>query len=98
VASELGVSLRTLQAALQRYRGSTLVAMQRRIALHRASEQLRLTELPIRDIAATAGFPDAASFSHAFKREFGVSPSMHRRRGLAGSAAPAAGELADASD
>jgi AraC-like DNA-binding protein len=98
LASELGVSLRTLQAALQRYRGSTLVAMQRRIALQRASEQLRLTELPIRDIAATAGFPDAASFSHAFRREFGVSPSMHRRRGLAGSAAPAAGELADASD
>jgi AraC-like DNA-binding protein len=98
LASELGVSLRTLQAALQRYRGSTLVAMQRRIALQRASEQLRLTELPIHQIAATAGFPDGAAFSHAFKREFGVSPSMHRRRGLAGPAAPAAGALADASD
>lgn len=96
LASELAVSLRTLQAALQRYRGSSLVAMQRRIALQRASEQLRLTSLPIQDIAATAGFPDGAAFSHAFKREFGVSPSLHRRR-MGGAAASPAGDTADAS-
>lgn len=80
IAAELGVSLRTLQSAVQRYRGTTLGGLQRGITLQRASDRLRHTDQPIHLIAAELGFSDPASFSHAFRREFGVSPSVHRRQ------------------
>jgi AraC-like DNA-binding protein len=36
---------------------------------------------PIGDIAYRFGFSDAARFSHAFRKRFGVSPSEYRRQG-----------------
>ncbi|WP_447918858.1 AraC-like ligand-binding domain-containing protein [Achromobacter aegrifaciens] len=36
---------------------------------------------PIGDIAYRFGFSDAARFSHAFRKRFGVSPSEYRRHG-----------------
>ena len=36
----------------------------------------------IGDIAFRYGFSDAARFSHAFRRRYGVSPSEYRRRAV----------------
>lgn len=80
VARRLGVSLRSLQAALQRYRGSSLVALQRDQRLRQAAEHLRHTDRPIKDIAEEAGFADSAGFTHAFRRMLGLSPSQYRLR------------------
>ena len=36
--------------------------------------------LTIADVAALLGFSDAASFVRAFKRWYGIAPTLHRMR------------------
>ncbi|WP_338517995.1 helix-turn-helix transcriptional regulator [Alteromonas gracilis] len=43
-----------------------------------ASNDLKSTAAPIITIANKYGYESEASFSKAFKREMGVSPSKHR--------------------
>ncbi len=50
------------------------------LRLRRACEFLMLTEGKLSAIAANIGFSDSFSFSQAFKREFGLSPSLYRQR------------------
>ena len=50
-----------------------------RLRLERARTLLRYSHLGIAEIAAVVGFADAPSFSHAFKRVFGLPPSQARR-------------------
>jgi AraC family carnitine catabolism transcriptional activator len=50
-----------------------------RLRLERARTLLRYSHLGIAEIAAAVGFADTPSFSHAFKRVFGVAPSRARR-------------------
>ena len=50
-----------------------------RLRLERAQTLLRYSHLGIAEIAAASGFADAPSFSHAFKRVFGVPPSRARQ-------------------
>ena len=50
-----------------------------RLRLERARTLLRYSRLGIAEIANAVGFADAASFSHAFKRVFGLPPSRARR-------------------
>ena len=37
-------------------------------------------ELPIVDVAFRCGFDDASSFTHTFKRIFGITPTQYRER------------------
>lgn len=78
LAEQIGVSLRTLQAAAQGYRGMTLTQMLRR---HLMAEALRLladTDLSLREIAARCGYADPSAFSRDFKRVYGAPPSLQR--------------------
>ncbi len=50
-----------------------------RLRCERAAEMLRLTSNPIREIAAGAGYRDAAYFCNRFRRFSGLSPSGYRR-------------------
>jgi len=50
-----------------------------RLRLERARTLLRYSRLGIAEIAAAVGFADTPSFSHAFKRVFGLPPSRARR-------------------
>ncbi len=45
-----------------------------------ASEILKTTDLPISHVCEKVGYESDISFARAFKREFGVTPSQHRRR------------------
>jgi AraC-like DNA-binding protein len=80
IAGELGIPLRTVQAAASRS-GTTLsqyITCQR---LHRAAWRLLLMpHRSITDIALECGFSDSSYFSRRFQGLFGTSPRQYRAR------------------
>jgi AraC family transcriptional regulator len=59
----------------------TPVAMRRRLLLERAAWQLSRTELSVTDISLNANYRSLEAFIRAFRKAFGVSPSLYRRMG-----------------
>ncbi len=59
----------------------TPVAMRRRLLLERAAWQLSRTRLSITDIGLNASYGSLEAFTRAFRKSFGVSPSLYRRIG-----------------
>jgi AraC family transcriptional regulator len=49
--------------------------------IERAKELLRNTEMPVVDVALSAGFSSQSHLSHWFLRNVGVSPAAYRRQG-----------------
>jgi len=77
VADAAGVSRRTLQRRL-RDCGTRFSDVVQRSRTQLAGEWLVHSGLPVRDIASTLGYSDAANFTRAFRRIMGVSPSTYR--------------------
>lgn len=77
LATLLGLSERTLKRRLQE-EGTSYRTLLGSLRQQRALALLEDTSLSMSDIAERMGFSDLSSFSQAFKRWFGVSPS-HRR-------------------
>lgn len=61
--------------------GETVAEAVRRLRLHHAAFALVQSETSVAQIGAQVGYPDAAAFSRAFKRSYGVSPVAFRQRG-----------------
>ena len=61
-------------------------ALRRRILLERAAYRMITTKAPLIDIAGEAGYSSHEAFTRAFKRAFGVTPSIFRSqaRGVRG--------------
>lgn len=59
----------------------TPVAMRRRLLLERAAWQLSRTQLSVTDVGLNAGYGSLEAFARAFRKAFGVSPSIYRRLG-----------------
>ena len=59
----------------------TPVAMRRRLLLERAAWQLSRTGLPVTEIGLNANYGSLEAFTRAFRKAFGVSPSLYRRMG-----------------
>jgi AraC family transcriptional regulator len=59
----------------------TPVAMRRRLLLERAAWQLSRTQLPVTEIGSLANYGSLEAFTRAFRKAFGVSPSLYRRMG-----------------
>jgi AraC family transcriptional regulator len=59
----------------------TPVAMRRRLLLERAAWQLSRTHLSVTEISLKAGYGSLEAFTRAFRKAFGVSPSLYRRLG-----------------
>jgi AraC family transcriptional regulator len=59
----------------------TPVAMRRRLLLERAAWQLSRTPFSVTDISLNAGYGSLEAFTRAFRKAFGVSPSLYRRMG-----------------
>src|SRR5215475_3377435 len=57
----------------------TPVAMRRRLLLERAAWQLSRTHLPVTEIGLRANYGSLEAFTRAFRKAFGVSPSLYRR-------------------
>lgn len=59
----------------------TPFAMRRRLLLERAAWQLSRTQLSVTDIGFNADYGSLEAFTRAFRKAFGVSPSLYRRMG-----------------
>jgi len=85
VAARFGISPRSLHNLYAQVAGEegTFATMVRRLRLRRAAEMLRdpSVTLAVADIAVRVGMRDPASFSRAFRREFGAAPREMRAAG-----------------
>lgn len=68
----------------------TPVAMRRRLLLERAAWQLSRTRRSVTDIGISANYSSLEAFTRAFRKAFGVSPSLYRRMGATFAHLPAA--------
>jgi AraC family transcriptional regulator len=59
----------------------TPVAMRRRLLLERAAWELSRTQLSVTDIGLNASYGSLEALTRAFRKAFGVSPSLYRRMG-----------------
>jgi AraC-like DNA-binding protein len=79
IASELNMSTQTFRRRLQTAAGETPKAFVSAIQMEKAGKLLKNnSELTILDIAMQCGFEEASSFTHTFKRVYGISPSQFR--------------------
>lgn len=82
VAAQVGYSPSHLSRLFTRENGMPLYQFIRKCRLSRAQYLLSATRQPVENIAFQTGFPSAANFSQAFRRETGMSPSEYRRRSI----------------
>ena len=61
--------------------GESAVSYVRRLRLERAGRKLRMGAVDITEVALAAGYDSHASFSKAFKQQFGLSPREFRQLG-----------------
>jgi len=78
VASHLSRS--HLQAVVQRLYACGVMEMVMRLRMERATDLLLQRGAKLAEIAERVGYDSPFSFSRAFKRIFGVSPEVYRRR------------------
>lgn len=80
VARAVGLSESHLRARFHAAAGLGLGAYIRRLRLHRARTMMLATELRLKEIAERCGYDSIYTFSRAFHREMGLSPSRYRSR------------------
>jgi len=78
IASRVGLSVRALERAFQKWLKTTPAKYHRRLRLEHAREMIRLSDMPVLEIAIRAGFNSAAHFSGSYKAFFGHPPSADR--------------------
>ena len=83
VAGALGCSVFHLCRVFRANTGSTLHAYRRRLRVRRALERVIETDEDLLTVGLALGFSGHSHFTAAFKREFGIAPSVLRHRGRA---------------
>lgn len=78
MAADLCVSRSSLAAIFKEEMGVSVGEYLRTIRMERAAQLLHGSRMSIAEIAAAVGYPRQSSFSEAFRREFGISPSKWR--------------------
>lgn len=79
VAAEVGVHPSHLTRVFRAHLKQTPGEYLRRIRLERATRQVLASDLPLKAIAAYAGFADQAHFTREFRKHHGLSPMEMRR-------------------
>jgi PAS domain S-box-containing protein len=78
LARALSTSERTLHRKLKQACGESPKSFIDRIRVETARTLLETSEKPVKELAASAGFIDEASFRRAFRRYAGMAPSAYR--------------------
>lgn len=82
MAELLGMNPDHLSRLCRRVTGYSFQAYCIRVRLARACWLLQHSPMTIEEVAMELGYPDIYSFSHQFKRVYGVAPSFFRRNQL----------------
>lgn len=80
LASEFGVSERTLARRVQTATGHSTVALVQSVKLRRARALLEQTRYSVDEVAAAVGYSDATALRRLMKKVTGQSPSGYRPR------------------
>ena len=81
VASKLNMSVQTFRRRLMSAAGESPKAFISAIQMEKAGNLLtEQPDMPIVDVAFKCGFDEASSFTHTFKRIYGVTPSQYREK------------------
>ena len=80
ILAQLPMSRATLERRFRKAMGCSPWQELRRLQLEHVREQLRNTELDIKQIAARSAFPDPARLGVIFREAEGCSPTAYRRR------------------
>ncbi len=78
LATQCGVSLRTLEKSFVDFRGMTPVAHVRNVRLDKARVALSENGATVADVAARCGFRSSTTFATEYRKRFGVPPSHVR--------------------
>jgi AraC-like DNA-binding protein/mannose-6-phosphate isomerase-like protein (cupin superfamily) len=79
VAAQVNLSERQLRRVFVRFAGTTILDYLTNLRIERAGQMLLNTELPIKQIAASVGYPDTHYFTTVFGREKGTTPGAFRQ-------------------
>ncbi|WP_343218264.1 AraC family transcriptional regulator [Halomonas sp. McH1-25] len=79
LAAQCALSPGHFHACFREHAGMTPLAYVQQRRLAHARELIETSIHPLGEIAALVGFRDQGSFSRAYRRTFGVTPSMQRR-------------------
>jgi AraC family transcriptional regulator len=71
-------SYRNINRIFQAIHQETIGKYVKRLRLEKAAQYLKYSQLDISDIGFEVGFEDRAAFSKAFKKRYGLSPSVYR--------------------
>ena len=80
MARAADISISTVERLFRKTFGITPGQYARKIRLNEACRLIRESENSLSDIAATAGFFDQASMTHAFRSELKITPNKYRQR------------------
>ena len=80
VAAEFGMSTRSLGRRFQAAAAVSPAAYLRQQRMDLAQELLRVSNLPVREVALRCGCRNAAHFSASFRQHTGETPGSYRRR------------------
>jgi AraC family transcriptional regulator len=81
LADVAGFSVPHFHRVFTAHVGESAISYIRRIRMERAGRKLRMGAVDITEVALAAGYDSHASFSKAFKQQFGLSPSEFRQLG-----------------
>ena len=80
IAAQFGIGRTNFYRKVRELTGISPNDYLRKCRMERAAELLCSSELPVNDVCAQVGMPDAQYFSRVFKAYFGASPSNYREQ------------------
>ena len=79
LAAVAGFSVPHFHRIFTAFEGENIANFVRQVRMERAGRKLRMGAVDITEVALAAGYDTHASFSKAFKKQFGISPSEFRQ-------------------